>query len=130
MSEQPQIIKTKGKPGAPRGNTNALKHGFYAKNLGLVSPSKLKEEELRNLLGEAAMLKDYMYILYNCNLEVRDSAVLAETLRALSLAGMALSRLFLVHCQIRVHSSSDSSTLDDLLDSMNEATSRANKYRA
>ena len=137
MSDQPvidpmkdpnvKIVRAKGKPGGQPGNTNALRHGYYASNLGITSPRKYNEAELRNLLGEAAMLKDYMYILYNCNLEVRDSAVLAETLRALSLASMALARLLQVHCQVRIHSSSDS-TLSELLTSMDAAATRANRY--
>lgn len=126
MSDQPQVVRAKGRRGAQPGNRNAFKHGFYAKNLGLVSPSELDEFELRNLLGEAAMLKDYMYILYNCNLEVRDSAVLAETLRGLSLAGMALSRLLQVHTDIRIAHSEPSSTLKSLLSEMDAATSHAN----
>jgi len=121
-----KIIRAKGKRGGQPGNTNALRHGYYARNLGMSSPSKLKEEDMRNLLGEAAMIKDYMFILYNCNLEIRDSMVLAETLRALSLAGMALARLLQVHCQVRVHESGGSSSLDALLGSMQSATSRAN----
>lgn len=123
-----QIIQAKGKPGGQPGNKNALKHGFYARNLGVSSPSKLNEYELRNLLGEAAMLKDYMYILYNRNLEVRDSTVLADTLRALSLASMALARLLQVHADIRiVRSPSNSDTsLQTLLDDMGSAATRAN----
>ena len=122
-----EIIKPKGKRGAPNGNRNAVRHGFYAKNLGLSSPAKLDEYEMRNLFGEVAMLKDYMYILYNRNVESRDSAVLAETLRALSLAGMALSRLLLVHNQVRIVRSSPTSSLQDLLDDMDAAASRAGR---
>lgn len=147
MSDQSQIIRAKDKRGslnpdslaAPSevkrskggqpGNRNAFKHGFYARNLGLVSPSKLPEKELRNLLGEAAMLKDYMYILYNCNIESHDSAVLAETLRGLALAGMALSRLLQVHNQVRVHASSNSS-LPTFLAEVRQAGARANRIAA
>lgn len=68
-----------------------------------------------------------MYILYNCNLEIRDSAVLADTLRGLALAGMALSRLLQVHCQVRVHSSNGADSLSDLFAEMGAAASRANK---
>ncbi len=71
------------------------------------------------------MLKDYMYILYNRNIEDHDSVVLADTLRALSLAGMALARLLQVHKHIRFATSSDDSSLSDLLSEMNVATSRA-----
>lgn len=120
------IIQPKGR-GAPNGNKNALRHGFYARNLGAVSPAKLDEFELRNLMGEVAMLKDYMHILYNKNLESTDPIVLTETLRALSLAGMALSRLLLVHNQVRITRSGSNSTLKDLLADMDDAASRANR---
>jgi len=122
------IINAKGKPGGQPGNKNALKHGFYARNLGMSSPSRLDEYEMRNLLGEAAMLKDYMYILYNRNLETHDSIVLAETLRALSLASMALARLLQVHTDIRIlrPGSNNDPTLKSLLDDMSSATTRAN----
>ena len=127
MSDTP-IINAKGKPGGQPGNKNALKHGFYARNLGMSSPSKLDEFELRNLLGEAAMLKDYMYILYNRNLETHDSIVLAETLRALSLASMALARLLQVHTDIRIlrPDSNHDSTLKTRLNDMSSAATRAN----
>jgi hypothetical protein len=40
---------------------------------------------------------------------------------------MALARLLQVHCQVRIHSSSDS-TLSELLTSMDAAATRANRY--
>ena len=123
------IIQPKGR-GAPNGNKNAMRHGFYAKNLGLTSPSKLDEFELRNLMGEVAMLKDYMHILYTKNLASDDPIVLTETLRALSLAGMAVSRLLLVHCQVRITRSGSASSLNDLLADMGDAASRANRLAA
>ncbi len=123
------IIQPKGR-GAPNGNKNAMRHGFYAKNLGLTSPSKLDEFELRNLMGEVAMLKDYMHILYTKNLASDDPIVLTETLRALSLAGMAVSRLLLVHCQVRITRSGSGSSLNDLLADMGDAASRANRLAA
>ena len=102
MSDQPQIIRAKGKRGGQPGNRNAFKHGYrglcapeplvregYARNPGLVSPTKLPEKELRNLLGEAAMsrslrprascargVEDYMYFLYNCNIVSHDSVAI------------------------------------------------------
>ena len=129
MTQNPNgnIVIAKGKRGGQPCNRNAFKHGYYARNLGLISPTKLDEIELRNLLGEAAMLKDYMYILYNCNLAVRDSAVLADTLRGLALAGMALARMLQVHNHIRILPSTPSSTLTDLLADMDSAATRANR---
>ena len=122
------IVKPhKKRVGAPNGNRNALRHGYYAKNLGIDPPAQLDEREMRNLLGEVAMLKDYMYILYHRNLESHDSIVLTETLRALAMAGMSLSRLLLVHQQIRVYAPASNSTLKDLLHDMDSAAARAGR---
>lgn len=117
----------KRRKGAPNGNKNALRHGFYARELGVVSPAKLDEYELRNLMGEVSMLKDYMHILYTKNLDSSDPIVLTETLRALSLAGMAVSRLLLVHCQVRISRSGSNTYLKDLFADMDAAASRANR---
>jgi len=126
----PSSQLSKKKPGGQPGNSNALRHGFYARNLGSFSPRLYPEAEMRNLLGEAAMLKDYMYFLYNCNVESTNSAVLAETLRALALAGMSLARLLQVHKHIRMYQDSpQESSLDDLLASLKSSTTRANKFR-
>ncbi len=71
-----------------------------------------------------------MYILYTCNLQSRDSAVLAETLRALSLAGMALARLLQVHTDIRIIRSEPDSNFKDFLNDMGSAATRANRLAA
>ena len=112
------------KRGAPLGNQNAFRHGFYAKNLGLISPKQYSESEMRNLLGEAAMLKDFMFKLYNANFESTDSTTIIETIRALSLAGMALSRVLQVHAHIHVWSGDDDKPLKDILSSLDETTKR------
>lgn len=113
------------KRGAPLGNQNAFRHGFYAKNLGLISPKQYSESEMRNLLGEAAMLKDFMFKLYNANFESTDNNTIIETIRALSLAGMALSRILQVHAHIHVWSGDDDDKpLKDILSSLDETTKR------
>ena len=127
MSHKQQIIIPKKKPGAPLGNKNAFRHGFYARDLGVVSPSKLDQFELHNLMGEVGMLKDYMHILYQKNINSEDSAEITDTLHALSLASMAVSRLLLVHSRVRITRSTGDSTLKDLLADMDSAASRANR---
>jgi hypothetical protein len=117
MSDTTIISKSGKHRGGQPGNTNALRHGFYAANLGQASPRQYNEVEMRNLLGEVAMLKDYMYRLYTCNLQSTDSPTLAETLRALSLAGMALARVLQVHNDILIYGKTDAS-LDDLISSL------------
>jgi hypothetical protein len=101
MSENPNIIIPRH-PGGQPGNTNALRHGFYARHLGDPSAPALTQIEMNNLLGEAAMLKDYMYKLYMSNIEVDDCILLADTLHALSLAGMALARVLDVNQRIQI----------------------------
>jgi hypothetical protein len=117
------IFSTPRRRGAQPGNRNALRHGYYARNLGLESPTALDEAQMRNLLGEAGMLKDFMFQLYNKNIASTDSAEIAETLRALSMASMALARLLDVHSRIRIFTPGDSSSSDqklhEIIDSLN-----------
>ena len=119
-------VPSKKKRGAQPGNTNALRHGFYARELGRLDPCSLDEREMRNLLGEAAMLKDYMYYLYNSQVDKTDRHEIAETLRSLSMAGVALARLLQVHSRIRIipdnSESGISSVLNRYLASIEEAT--------
>ncbi len=129
QNPEPEAAEEKRRRGAQPGNINALRHGFYARNLGMMSPSQYSEKEMRNLLGEAAMLKDYMFILYNKNIESTDSAVLSETLRALSMAGISLARVLMVYDHIRLlsdHSNNDV-PLSTLLKELDTATHAVNK---
>lgn len=97
------LLEPARKPGAQPGNTNALRHGYYAKNLVLDGPKSIDEYEMRNLLGEAAMLKDFMYKLYTAGIALTDHAEIAETARALYLTSMALSRILDVHLRIKLN---------------------------
>ena len=119
-TQSPEPPKKK-KRGAPFGNQNAFRHGFYARNLGTTSPQEFDERELRNLMGEVAMLKDFMFNIYTTNLESTDGRVLTQSLRALSLAGVALSRLLLTHDRVRPCSGA-TPTLDDLLHTLDAFT--------
>lgn len=128
IEEPRQVEVITRKRGAQPGNLNALRHGFYARDLGMMSPGQYSEKEMRNLLGEVAMLKDYMFILYNKNIESTDTPVLSETLRALSMASMAIARLLQVYDHIRILSSKDDDVpLSGLLDQLESATKRVNK---
>jgi hypothetical protein len=88
--------------GGQPGNQNALRHGLYAKNLGQVSPSEYDEAEMRNLLGEVAMLKDIMYQLYTKADRCEDTDQLNDILRGLSIAGLSISRLLQTHSRIAI----------------------------
>ncbi len=113
--------KRKRKEGGQPGNLNALRHGFYAQDLGKRTPQTYDQYELRNMMGEIAMLKDYMYNLYALNIDSTDSTTLSETLRGLSLAGMAISRIMIVHDHCKL-SSNGNSTLKELLKALDSLT--------
>jgi hypothetical protein len=113
------------KRGGQLGNQNALRHGFYAANLGQISPRQYDETEMRNLLGQAAMLKDYMYKLYTKNADSTDSNTIIESLRALSLAGVSIARVLQAHNDLRLYGSKTDSSLDQLLSSLDAASDLA-----
>jgi hypothetical protein len=122
MSQSPALPAHRHR-GAQPGNANALRHGFYARNLDRFSPLAYDETEMRNLLGEAAMLKDYMYRLYSANIDTHDPTIIQETLHSLSLAGLTLARLLQVHNDIRLFSNAHSS-LDTLLTAIDSPSSK------
>ena len=72
------------------------------------------------------MLKDYMYLLYRKNIDTTDPEILANTLRALSLGGMALARLLMVHSRIRLFRPIRTQALDNLLSDLKSSAKRAN----
>ena len=134
MSENPMTDITPAQPepakkrGAPVGNHNAFRHGFYARDLGAEDHPPYNEADMRNLLGEAAMLKDYMYKLYQSNIDSTDSVVISDTLRALSLAGLSLARVLQVHSNIRIRTRNSPSTLNELLSDLDAATQESKKF--
>ena len=102
ITENPQPVRRRG---AQPGNQNAFRHGFYALNLNDHPAADFTETEMRNLLGEVAMLKDYMYKLYQQNFDSTDSLEILETLRALTLAGISMARMLQIYSHIRISSS-------------------------
>jgi uncharacterized protein YjcR len=88
----PQPSPPKNKGGAPRGNRNALKHGFYAR--------KFNKEEIKDLDRRCPELDDEIKLLRVYMRRVAEQADSftsldqgLEFLRALSLATYTISRL-------------------------------------
>jgi uncharacterized protein YjcR len=109
---QPSPPKNKG--GAPRGNRNALKHGFYAR--------KFKQEEVKDLDRRSPELDDEIKLLRVYMRRVAEQADSftsldqgMEFLRALSLATYTISRL------LKTRSALGPPAQDLLLRSMDEA---------
>jgi hypothetical protein len=88
--------------GAQPYNTNALNHGGYTRSRSQEPPTPISEAQMGCLRAEIVRLKNYMSDLYNKNIDSNDSAVIAETLHALSLAALALSRALAEQNHFRV----------------------------
>ena len=81
------------KRGAPRGNTNALKHGFYSKVLQEQGPDGVSRSVVMDFRGEIVVIKDLIFRLYKQGFTSKDAEETASCLRAISWASLALCRL-------------------------------------
>ena len=79
--------------GAPRGNTNALKHGFYSKVLQEQGPDGVSRSVVMDFRGEIVVIKDLIFRLYKQGFTSKDAEETASCLRAISWASLALCRL-------------------------------------
>ena len=86
----------KRKPGGQPGNSNALKHGFYA---GQPLPAEVvpaQVDEVQGLHEEIAMLRIFMRRVMLQSDHPMDHRELLDTMRALSLASLSIARLLKV----------------------------------
>jgi hypothetical protein len=121
---QTQGSKKRRKVGGQPGNQNALRHGFYASKLGEIPLSELDEGEMRNLLGEVAMIKDIMFRIYQKADNCVEYSDLLEILRGLSVGGISLSRLLQTHSRVSFISDAGI-TYKELTSSLNFMTRHA-----
>lgn len=90
----PKQKRRKRGPGAPPGNKNALKHGFYSSSLTAAERKKLREaSEIRGLGHEIAVFRVKMEsALSNPNVDLRQlSVALAALTRAEAVQQKALA---------------------------------------
>ena len=84
------------KRGAPLGNTNALKHGFYSKQLRAMRADGPLPEEITDRIGlsdEIAMLRLFTRRLIRMGSDIEDLETAISLLRVLCLASTTLTRL-------------------------------------
>ena len=81
--------------GAPPGNLNALKHGFYARNRKPVGGKDLVAAEFFGLEEEIAMLRAFIRQVYATGIETNTFSESRALLRVLCLASGSLNRLLL-----------------------------------
>jgi hypothetical protein len=81
------------RPGAPQGNTNALKHGFYSRKFRSADLQDLETYEFSGLDDEIIMLRVFIRRVVEMTGDIEDLDQAVSLLRALSLAVISLTRL-------------------------------------
>lgn len=85
------------RPGAPLGNTNALKHGFYSRRFRKSELTDLEAASFTGLSEEIAMLRVCIRRVIEWGRHIESFPDALSFLRVISLATASLSRL--VHTQ-------------------------------
>ena len=83
--------------GAPAGNLNAVKHGFYSSRFKKAERNALDSNEFPGLSQEIAMLRLFIRRVVQESANIQDYILLLETLRVVSLASSSLSHLCKTH---------------------------------
>jgi hypothetical protein len=91
------VTEVKRRPGAPKGNLNALKHGLYIENYSVRNTTPIERAQLMDFNGIITNFKHYMDLTYEQGLKAKTLAEYNETMRCLSIALLALSRSVVVH---------------------------------
>ena len=98
-SGTPKKIVPKKPSGGQLGNLNALKHGLYVQGNALHNTSPLERSQLFDLQTAVNQYKNYINKTYEEGLKLTDMDKINETMRTLSVAAIALTRLLAVHDQ-------------------------------
>jgi hypothetical protein len=91
--EHPTQKPLPARRGAPKGNTNALKHGYYARRLHETEADELKEFKFHGVHEEILILRYFIRRLVEQSASDTDLANAGSYLRVISLAVTSLSRL-------------------------------------
>jgi hypothetical protein len=83
--------------GAPLGNSNAFKHGFYTRRIKKRDLSGVETTDLKSLVDEIALIRVFTRrLVESCN-PTADLYELAGILRILCLASTTITRILRVH---------------------------------
>lgn len=99
-NEPPEITQKRLRGGQP-GNLNALKHGLYVRNTAIYNNTPIERAQLNDLNEVITHFKQYIEHLFQLGIASKDLQDANITLRSLSLASMALTRL--VHTQSKYY---------------------------
>jgi ABC-type transporter Mla subunit MlaD len=93
------------KPGAPKGNKNAYKHGFYCRDFTQIEAGDLESALREGLQDEIAMLRISLRRLFQLSKESKDLETSAKILSSLSHASSQLANLLRTHKMLTGQSS-------------------------
>ncbi len=86
-------IPPRRRPGAPLGNTNALKHGFYTRRFHKRDLSGVESTNIKGLAEEIALIRIFTRRLVETCDPSADVYDLAGILRAICLASATITRI-------------------------------------
>ncbi|PKN90244.1 MAG: hypothetical protein CVU45_03560 [Chloroflexi bacterium HGW-Chloroflexi-7] len=92
----------KRKPGGQPGNLNAIRHGLYVEGNAIHNTNPIDRARLFDLNHAIEYLKDYIDTTYHNGKKLKNTIEINDTLRALSLASLAVTRLITSHQQMGV----------------------------
>jgi hypothetical protein len=91
---------TKRSRGAPKGNLNALQHGFYTRRIKKSHLTGVESTDVSGLIEEIALIRVFTRRLIESCTPEADAYELAEILRILCLASSTISRVVRTQCLI------------------------------
>ena len=83
----------RGKRGAPKGNNNALKHGFYARQISDSDLAGLDQTHSTSLEDEIEVMRIFMRRVVELGSQTADLEKAINLLRILTFASMGINRL-------------------------------------
>ena len=101
--------------GAPRGNKNALKHGFYSRELDLTDLDGFKNLDPLSLDNEIILMRVMVRRLVASSRGVTDFDRLSSLMRTLTFASLSLTRLMRTRYLIQGKSSMLSNEVDEAI---------------
>ncbi len=93
VSETTLPAVAKRRRGAPPGNTNALKHGFYSRSFREIDCHDLDQVNFQGLQDEITMLRVFIRRVTEISQSITTFPEAVSLLRVLSLASISLTRL-------------------------------------
>lgn len=101
---EPPPEQPKRKPGAPKGNLNALKHGIYISGQSVRNTTPMERAKLGDLNDLIEHVKTYIEKVYQNGLTLKTTEEMNDTLKKITSASIALTRLLHTHDAL-MHSS-------------------------